>query len=254
MIRRALASLTAASAAWFLFSAQGCAQFPFGHHADADTVSVTAAGPAPVAGTSVTESNAAPGTLTQTTGMLAQTTTMPGTASEVSAEARKVVSPVVLTAPAAPVQGGAVMPVMISAPVTTIPVGASSVVSSEMNKFIFHSPAERAQYEKAAARFPGFCHDWQRMLHDRETNNLQHLTWQSRDGAQTSTYTGYGRVETCETKESVEGVPIGKISYEEMIYYLWGKSADEARRAQPKLIHQTHTLEIFSWEKDKWFY
>jgi hypothetical protein len=123
-----------------------------------------------------------------------------------------------------------------------------------MNKFIFHSPVERARYEKAAARFPDFCHDWQRMLHDRETNNLQHLTWQNRNGAETSTYTSYGQVDKCEIKESVEGVPIGKISYMEIIYFLAGKNTDEALHAPPKLIHQTHTLEIFSWEKDKWFY
>jgi hypothetical protein len=143
---------------------------------------------------------------------------------------------------------------MATAPVTTIPVGASGVVNAEMGKFIFHSPAERVRYEKAASRFPNFCHDWQRMLHDREINNLEHLTWQTRDGAETASYTGYGVVETCETKESVEGVPIGKLSYEEMIYYLSGKSADEARHALARVIHQTHTLEIFSWEKDKWFY
>jgi hypothetical protein len=185
---------------------------------------------------------------------LEQISVMPGGASEVSADSRKVASPVVLTAPTVPIQGAAIVPVMATAPETTIPLGASGVVRAEMNKFVFHSPAERAQYEEAAARFPDFCHNWQRMLHDREINNLRHLTWQTRDGAQTSTYTGYGQVETCETKESVEGVPIGKILYQEMVYYLSGKSADEALHAPPRLLHESHTLEIFSWEKDKWFY
>jgi hypothetical protein len=245
--------LAAAAAASLLCSAMGCAQLPFGHQSDSDTVSATAA-PVPIAGTAVTESNTAPLPLSSTTGILVQTTTMPGAGSDVRTDPHKVVSPVVLATPSAPVQGGTVVPAMVTAPVTTIPVGASGVVSAEMNKFVFHSAAERARYEQAAARFPDFCHDWQRMLHDRETNNLQHLTWQTRDGVQTSTYTGYGPVETCETKESVEGVPIGKISYEEMIYYLAGKNADDARHAAPKLVHETHTLEIFSWEKDKWFY
>ncbi|MEA2647607.1 MAG: hypothetical protein QOG61_42 [Candidatus Binataceae bacterium] len=123
-----------------------------------------------------------------------------------------------------------------------------------MKKFTFHSPAEEARYNLAAAKFADFCHDWQRMLHDRESNNLNHLTWQTRGGIQTTTYTGYGQVEGCETKESAEGVPIGKISYPEMIYNLAGKTPDEARHAPPKVVHETHTLEIFSWEKDKWFY
>jgi hypothetical protein len=252
-----------AAAAFLMISAQGCAQLPFGHQPDSDAVSsagstaALADAVAPGGRASSTAGAAADPSVSQsgaTVEALAQTTTMPGSASEVSANSHKVVSPVVLTTPTAPVQGGAVVPVMAVAPVTTIPLGASGVVSAEMNKFVFHSPVERARYEKAAARFPNFCQDWQRMLHDRETNNLEHLTWQTRDGFQTSSYTGYGQVETCETKESVEGVPIGKLSYEEMIYYLSGKSADEARHAPPKLIHQTHTLEIFSWEKEKWFY
>ena len=123
-----------------------------------------------------------------------------------------------------------------------------------MKKFIFHSHAEEARYNNAAAKFPDFCHEWQRMLRDRESNNLSHLTWQTQGGVETTTYTGYGQVDGCETKESVEGVPIGKISYMEMIYNLTGKTPNEARHAPPKMIHETHTLEIFSWEKDKWFY
>jgi hypothetical protein len=254
IVGRVVGMIGAAAAAALLISLQGCAQLPFGHSSEPDAVSSadppdsTSSASAPVtASPSTPEPSAA-------VGALAQTTTMPGNASEVSADSRKEVSPVVLTTPTASVQAGAVVPVMATAPVTTIPVGASAVVNAEMNKFAFHSDAERTQYEKAAAQFPDFCHDWQRMLHDRETNNLEHLTWQPDNGGETATYTGYGQVETCQTKESVEGVPIGKLSYEEMIYYLSGKSPDEARHAPPKLIHQTHTLEIFSWEKNKWFY
>ena len=61
-------------------------------------------------------------------------------------------------------------------------------------------------------------------------------------------------VESCQTKESVEGIPIGKITYDELSYYLAGKTVEEARRSSPKLVHQVHTLEIFSWDKNKWFY
>ena len=245
---RVLGIVGTAAAATFMLLAPGCAQLPFGHRPEADAVNpVDAAAPDPVPGASVTEAGSAPRTLSQTT-------TMPGSAAELSADSRTVTSPMKLSEPAVPGQGGAVVPITATVPATTIPLGASGVINAEMNKFIFHSPEERVRYEKAAARFPDFCHDWQRMLHDRETNSLQHLTWQTRDGAETSTYTGYGQVDKCETKESVEGVPIGKLSYMEMIYFLAGKSADEALHAPPKLIHQTHTLEIFSWEKDKWFY
>jgi hypothetical protein len=247
-----------ATAASIVLAAQGCAQLPFGSHAEADKVdqsaaAATSSGTADVSSTRVSGGTTAvaPGS---TVGSLSQTMTMPGGAAELSADSRKVPSPMKLSEPTVSGMGGAVIPVAAIAPATTIPLGAAGVVNAEMNKFIFHSSAERARYEKAAARFPQFCHDWQRMLHDRETNNLQHLTWQTRDGAKTSSYTGYGQVDKCEMKESVEGVPIGKISYMETIYFLAGKNADEARHAAPRIIHQTHTLEIFSWEKDKWFY
>lgn len=113
--------------------------------------------------------------------------------------------------------------------------------------------AERQKWTQASAALPAFCHDWDRMLHDREVNNLSHLEWHERDGYKTATYTGYGQVQACQAKESDEGVPIGKVTYQEMNYYLAGKSENEAK-SHPKLLGTTNTLEIFSWEKDRWFY
>jgi hypothetical protein len=115
------------------------------------------------------------------------------------------------------------------------------------------STAERKKWELATASLPGFCQDWNRMLHDREVNNLSHLEWHQQQGYQTATYTGYGKVQGCQAKESDEGVPIGKVSYQEMNYYLAGKSVDDAK-SHPKLLGTTNTLEIFSFEKDRWFY
>jgi hypothetical protein len=257
-----LGMIGAAAAASLVFAVQGCANLPLGHRPESDAVSpadlatmrADAASLNAAAGSAATTTPTAVIAVASmpesaTTGALSQTTTIPGGASDRSADSSKLMSAVLLGPPMVSGKTDAVVPAA-----TTIPLGAAGAVNAEINKFIFHSPKERAQYEVATARFPNFCHDWQRMLHDRETNNLDHLTWQTRDGAQTSTYTGYGQVESCETKESIEGVPIGKISYEELIYFLKGKNADEARHARPKLIHQTHTLEIFSWEKDRWFY
>jgi hypothetical protein len=39
-----------------------------------------------------------------------------------------------------------------------------------------------------------------------------------------------------------------------MSYYLVGKTIEEAKRAKPKLLRLTNTLEIFSWDKNRWFY
>ncbi len=235
-----LGIITALSASFLLCCIQGCSQLPFGHSdppaSDAATVSATAA-PTMEANATAPEAMAS--------GALAQTAVMPGSSPEAYPN---VVPPrLALTVPAIP-------PAAANPGATTIPIGANAVVKAEMKKFIFHSPQEEVRYNEAAAKFPGFCHEWERMLRDRETNSLDHLVWTTHDGIQSTTYTGYGEVDSCETKESVEGVPIGKLSYMEMTYDLEGKTSEDARHAPPKVIHQTHTLEIFSWDKNKWFY
>lgn len=113
--------------------------------------------------------------------------------------------------------------------------------------------AQRRKWEMAQASLPSFCHKWDALLHDRETNNLAHLDWHEKQGYETASYTGYGDVQSCVCKESDEGVPIGKLTYEERNYYLAGKTTAEAK-SHPKLISVTKTLEIFSYEKDRWFY
>ncbi len=110
------------------------------------------------------------------------------------------------------------------------------------------------EFKTAAAQFPEFCHHWEQNLRDRETNNLKKLAFAIKEGFQTATYTGYGKVSGCESHQSKDGYSIGKVSYEEFIYYLVGKTPDEARHAAPKPISDTHTTEIFRWENSKWFY
>lgn len=119
---------------------------------------------------------------------------------------------------------------------------------------LFSNPAVRRTYERAATAFPGFCQTWERLLHEREVNNLGHLNWRALGGIETANYTGYGKVESCECKASKEGLPIGKIQYEEIKYLLTGKTIDEAKHTAPKSTGTISTLEIFSWEKNRWFY
>lgn len=240
--------LAAASVA-ILLGTQACSRIQSDQSAAADVISSDQT----VSTTAPPATMMADGTVPQG-GALVQTLAIPGTGGDV------IPTHLALTVPANSEATGVVPATGVASPgrvvpvITTVPMGASAVVKSEVKRFFFHSPQEEARYNKAAAKFPDFCHEWQRMLRDRESNNLSHLTWQTQGGVQTTTYTGYGEVDDCETKESVEGVPIGKISYMEMIYNLTGKTPEEARHAPPKMIHQTHTLEIFSWEKDKWFY
>lgn len=116
------------------------------------------------------------------------------------------------------------------------------------------SALARHEFETAFRKLPSFCQDWQSKLHEREINNLANLTWQVKNGYETAIYVGYGKVDGCLCKESAEGVPIGKVTYDEYQYYLVGKTLNEAKTAKPKLTGTTHTLEIFSWDKEQWFY
>ena len=110
------------------------------------------------------------------------------------------------------------------------------------------------EFRKASALFPDFCKHWQQDLHDREVNNLSKLQFVEKEGFQTATYTGYGKIGECESHQSRDGYSIGRISYEEFVYYIAGKSEDDARHAPPKTVSDTHTTEIFRWDNGKWFY
>jgi hypothetical protein len=110
------------------------------------------------------------------------------------------------------------------------------------------------EFKKASAQFPDFCKHWEQDLHDRELNNLSKLTFIIKDGYETATYTAYGKIGECESHQSKDGYSIGKISYEEFVYYIVGKSEDDARHAAPKTVSDTHTTEIFRWDNGKWFY
>lgn len=110
------------------------------------------------------------------------------------------------------------------------------------------------EFKQASALFPAFCKDWQRKLHDREVNNQQHIAWQLKEGYQTGIYVAYGPVNYCEAHQSAQGFAIGKLKYEEMKYYLVGKTPDEAGHAKPQITEMTETTELFRWDKGKWFY
>jgi len=110
------------------------------------------------------------------------------------------------------------------------------------------------QFKIASALFPSFCQHWQQNLRDRETNNRNHLSFVEKEGYETATYTGYGKIEECESHQSKTGFSIGKITYEEFEYYIVGKTEDDAQHAAPKAISDTHTTELFRWDNNKWFY
>ena len=110
------------------------------------------------------------------------------------------------------------------------------------------------EFKKASALFPNFCKHWEQDLHDRELNNLSKLQFVLKEGYETATYTGYGKIAECQSHQSRDGYSIGLITYEEFVYYIAGKSEDEARHTPPKAVSDTHTTEIFRWDNGKWFY
>lgn len=110
------------------------------------------------------------------------------------------------------------------------------------------------EFKQAAVQFPDFCKHWEQDLHERELNNVAKLNFSLKAGFETATYTGYGKITGCESHQSKDGYSIGKLSYEEFIYYVVGKTREGARSDAPKTISDTHTTEIFRWENKKWFY
>lgn len=126
--------------------------------------------------------------------------------------------------------------------------------SVAFSKIHFKSDAARRMYQRAAAALPTFCKRWGKDLQHRVVHNLAHLAWKSKDGYMTATYVGYGNIEQCECKESAEGIPIADLTYQQYNYNLVGKTSKEALGATPKLIRTINTLEIFSWNHNKWFY
>jgi len=155
-------------------------------------------------------------------------------------------------APPAPASDSAAIPGASASP------AAKKTLQQQVNTLIARITPERLkrdiEFKKASALFPGFCKHWEEDLREREIDNLQKLRFFQKDGYETATYTGYGKVGQCESHQSKDGYSIGKISYEEFIYYIVGKSEDEARHAAPKTVSDTHTTEIFRWDNGKWFY
>ncbi len=157
-------------------------------------------------------------------------------------------SPAVAAEPAAP----------DAAPVAAASAAQKKTLGQKVKALVAKLTPERVkmdrEFKKASALFPEFCHHWEQNLHDRETNNVKKLNFTEKDGFETATYTGYGKVAGCESHQSKDGYSIGKITYEEFIYYIVGKTREEATHAMPKQISDTHTTEIFRWENNKWFY
>jgi hypothetical protein len=111
-----------------------------------------------------------------------------------------------------------------------------------------------SDFRDAEAAFPRFCEEWAAKLRRRQVDNVAHIQWHERNGYETGTYVGYTRIESCVCKHSSKGMPVGRISYHEEIYYLVGRTIEEAKHAKPQLVGTTSIIELFNWNHHHWQY
>ncbi len=206
--------------------------------------------PAPAAGSAVNANNALP----QPAPISPVTYAAPSASSGTTASA----SAMTAQAPSASLSASA----PVSAPKATLATATSPVahpgkLRGEVSAVIHKLDPLRALHEHrfqiASAQFPAFCHDWQTKLEDRTRWNLSQINWHEDHGLESGTYTSYSPINSCTTKMSDSGVAIGKLSYDEYVYSLSGKTVEEAKHAQPKQVSVVRTLEIFRFDHDKWF-
>jgi hypothetical protein len=129
-------------------------------------------------------------------------------------------------------------------------------IGAAMRNLSHSANSDAHVFERAEAAFPAFCRDWESKLHERERNNLSHITWKPSGDEEVGDYVGYGSIKTCTCKNTPKGIPIGKVLYQEFEYHLEGKSLDEAKHAAPKPAVTTNTTEIFRWDLKlgKWIF
>jgi hypothetical protein len=102
--------------------------------------------------------------------------------------------------------------------------------------------------------FRGFCDSWMQKLHDRETYNTAHITWETRDGRIVGEYVAYGAESACSAREDAGKDPIGKLTYREMRYRREGATQTDALAAPGTIIEQSDVTEIFRFGKGRWQY
>jgi hypothetical protein len=156
------------------------------------------------------------------------------------------VSSAAATAPAKPMVATAVVP-------AAHPGALRGEVTAVIQKFDPLRALHEHRFQVAAAKFPAFCRDWQAKLEERTRWNLSQINWHEDHGLESGTYTSYSPINSCTTKMSDSGVAIGKLSYDEYVYSLSGKSIEEAKHAKPKQVSVMRTLEIFRYDHNQWF-
>ncbi len=112
----------------------------------------------------------------------------------------------------------------------------------------------RAYAQDADSAFPQFCQEWMEKLVAREENNVAHIRWEQNGDGITGSYIGYTRQHTCVTKNGTHATPVGKISYQEIVYEKRGATTAEAELAPAQPVRTSRITEIFRYSDGKWIY
>lgn len=118
------------------------------------------------------------------------------------------------------------------------------------------SPLFAADIKDPIAKFDEFCVEWMQKLAVRERDNRSHIRWEPGPDGTRGEYVGYSQDHTCKVKENGDpkAVPIGQITYRELLFRQSGASADEAQASTPQVVEITEVIEIFRFNKGKWVY
>jgi len=114
--------------------------------------------------------------------------------------------------------------------------------------------SHRAHAQDADAAFPQFCEEWMEKLVAREERNVSHIQWEQSGEGVSGSYVGYTRQHTCLTKNGTNSTPVGKISYQEIIYEKRGATTEEAELAPAQAVKTCKITEIFRYSDGKWIY
>jgi hypothetical protein len=152
---------------------------------------------------------------------------------------------------AAPAVAPAGVPAAVagSAPVANLPPPNGAAVNAVV-------PPEPVADPQVAGAFTTFCASWMEKLAAREVHNVQQIQWRENGVAVEGDYVGYSKEHKCDLKapQDKKGVPIGKVSYRELLYRKRGGSKEEATAGSAEIVEITEVTEIFRYDKGKWIY
>jgi hypothetical protein len=114
----------------------------------------------------------------------------------------------------------------------------------------------RADDPAVESKFRSFCLEWMKKLEARERDNRAGVRWKVGPSGVLGEFVGYSPEHTCHmnANHDPKAVPVGKITYRELLYRQTGASTSEAAANPPSVVEATEVTEIFRYASGKWVY